>query len=105
MLNDFIERKRRPTERLSTFVSRFRELASTHMMHTQALQDSQLVQMPVILLINNSTLDANSFTSKKLEIIRYAEFRVLEENRTANYSPCNQSRRRMETMKPFIIKI
>jgi hypothetical protein len=44
-LNDAIECKRGTTESLSTFVSRFWGLASTHLMHEQASQDSQLGEM------------------------------------------------------------
>jgi hypothetical protein len=59
-LNDSIECKRGTTERLSTFVSGFLGLASTHLMHAHASQDSQLGEILTIVLINNSTLDANT---------------------------------------------
>jgi hypothetical protein len=75
-LNDTIECKRGTTERFSTFVSRFWGLASTHLMHAQASQDSQLDEMLAIVLINNSTLDA--LASAKLELISAAEVRALD---------------------------
>jgi hypothetical protein len=39
-------------------------------MHAQASQDSQLGEMLAIVLITNSTLDANILASAKLELIR-----------------------------------
>jgi hypothetical protein len=87
MLNDAIECKRGTTERLSTFVSRFWGLASTHLMHAQASQDSQLGQMLAIVLINNNTLDANSLASATLELIRAAEVCALDQNKTVCESP------------------
>jgi hypothetical protein len=41
-------------------------------MHAQASQDSQMGEMLAIVLINNSTLDANTLASAKLELIRAA---------------------------------
>jgi hypothetical protein len=66
-LNGAIEGKRGTAERLSTFVSRFWGLASTHLMHAQVSQDYQLGEMLEIVLINNSTLDANTLAFAKLE--------------------------------------
>jgi hypothetical protein len=54
-LNDVIECKRGTTERLSTFVSRFWGLASTHLMHTQASQDFQMGEMLAIVLTLSTT--------------------------------------------------
>jgi hypothetical protein len=104
-LNDAIDSNRGTTERLSTFVSRFWGLASTHLMHAQTSQDSQLGEMLAIVLISNSTLEANTLASAKLELIRTAEVRALEQNKTVSESPFNHSRRRSETMKPSIFKI
>jgi hypothetical protein len=81
-LNDAIECKRGTIEMLSTFVSRFWGLASTNFMHAQASQDSQLGEMLAIVLINNSTLDANTLASANLELIRAAEVRALDQNKT-----------------------
>jgi hypothetical protein len=86
-LSDAIECKRGTTERLSTFVSRFWGLASTHLMHAQELQDSQLGEILAIVLINNRTLDANTLASAKLELIRAAEVRALDQNKTAASLP------------------
>jgi hypothetical protein len=74
-------------------------------MHAQASQDSQLGEMLSIMLINNSLLDANTVASAKLELIRAAEFRALDQNKTVSESPFNHSRRRSETMKPSSVKI
>jgi hypothetical protein len=104
-LNDAIGCKRGTTERLSTFVSRFSGLASTRLMHAQASQDSQLGEMLAIVLINNSTLDANTFSSAKLELIRAAEVRALDQNKAVSESPFNHSRRRSEMMKPSTVMI
>jgi hypothetical protein len=92
MLNDSIECKRGTTERLFTFVSRFWGLASSHLMHAQASQDSQLGKMLAIVLIKNSTLDVNTLASAKLELIRAAEVRALDQNKTVSESPSNHSR-------------
>jgi hypothetical protein len=103
-LNDAIERKRGTTERLFTFVSRFLGLASTHLIHAHASQNSQLDEMLAIVLINNSTLDASTLASAKLELIRAVEVRALDQNKTVSESPFNHSRRRSETMKSSIVK-
>jgi hypothetical protein len=103
-LNDAIECKRGTTERLSTSVSRFWGLASTHLMLAQASQDYQLGEMLAIVLINNSTLDANTLASAKLELIRTSEACALDQIKTVSESPFN-SRQRSEMMKPSIIKI
>jgi hypothetical protein len=104
-LNDAIECKRGTTERLSTFMSCFWGLASKYLMHAQASQDSQLGEMLAIVLINNSTLDANTLASAQLELIRAAEVRALDQNKTVSESPFNHSRRRSEMIKPSIFKI
>jgi hypothetical protein len=61
--------------------------------------------MLAIVLINNSTLDANTLASAKLELIRAAEVRSLDQNEAVSESPFNHSRRRSEMMKPSIVKI
>jgi hypothetical protein len=104
-LNDAIECKRGTTERLSTFVSRFWRLASTHLMHAQASQDFQVEEMMAIMPINNSTLDANTLDSAKLELIRAAEVRSLDQNKAVSESPFDYPRRRSEMMKSSIVKI
>jgi hypothetical protein len=38
------------------------------------------------VLINNSTLDANTLASAKLELIRAAEVRALDQNKTVSTS-------------------
>jgi hypothetical protein len=81
MLNDAIECKRGTTQRLSTFVSRFWGLGSTHLMHAQASQDSQLGGMLAIVLINNSTLNANTLASAKIELISPQKFALLTRTR------------------------
>jgi hypothetical protein len=103
-LNDAIEYKRGTTERLSTFVSRFWGLASTHLMHAQASQDSQKGEILAIVPINYSTLDANTLASAKLDLIRAAEVRSLDQNKAVSESPMNHSRRRSEMKKPSIVK-
>jgi hypothetical protein len=103
-LNDGIECKRGTTERLFTFLSRFWGLASTHLMQAQASQDYQLSEMMASVLIINSTLDANTLASAKLELIRSVEFRALDQNKAVSESPFNHSRRRPEMMKPSIVK-
>jgi hypothetical protein len=103
-LNDAIECKRGTTERLSTFVSRFWGLASTHLMHAQASQDSQRGEMLEIVLINNSTLDASTLVFAKLELIS-AAVRALDQNKAVSESPFNHPRRRSEMIKPSIVKI
>jgi hypothetical protein len=60
-------------------------------MHVQASKDYQLDEMLEIVLISSSTLDANTLAFDKLELIRAAEVRVLEQNKTASESPCNKS--------------
>jgi hypothetical protein len=72
---------------------------------TSITQDSQLGEMLAIVLINNSTLDANTLASAKLELIRAAEVRALDQNKTVSEYPFNHSRRHSETMKSSIIKI
>jgi hypothetical protein len=57
------------------------------------------------VLINNSTLDANTLASAKLELIRAAEVRALDQNKAVSESPVNHSRQRSEMMKPSIVKI
>jgi hypothetical protein len=104
-LSDAIECESGTTERLSTFVSRFWGLASTHLMHAQASQDSQLGEMLAIVHISNSTLDANTLASAKLELIRAAEVRSLDQNKAVSESPFKHSRRRSEIMETFIVKI
>jgi hypothetical protein len=47
--------------------------------------------MLAIVLINNSTLDANTLASAKLELIRDAEVRALDQNKTVSESPFNHS--------------
>jgi hypothetical protein len=74
-------------------------------MQTQAPQDSQLGEILAIVLINNSTLDANTLASAKLVLIRAAELRALDQNKTVSESSFSHSRRRSETMKPSIVKI
>jgi hypothetical protein len=64
--NDPIECKRGTTERLFTFIVRFLGLASTHLIHAQVSQDSQLDEMLGLVLINNSTLDDNTLSSAKV---------------------------------------
>jgi hypothetical protein len=61
--------------------------------------------MLAIVLINNSTLDANTLASAKLELIRAAEVRALDQNKAVSESPFNHSRQRSEMMKPSIVKI
>jgi hypothetical protein len=80
-LNGAIDCKHGTTERLSNFVSRFWGLASTHLMHAQASQDSQLGEMLAIVPSNNSTLDANTLASAKLELICAVEVRALDQNK------------------------
>jgi hypothetical protein len=48
--------------------------------------------MLAIVLINNSTLDANTFSSAKLELIRAAEVHSLGQNKAVSESPFNHSR-------------
>jgi hypothetical protein len=72
-------------------VSRFWGLASTHLIHAQASQDSQLGEMLAIVPINNSTLDANTLASGNLELIRDAEVSSLDQNKTVSESPFNHS--------------
>jgi hypothetical protein len=57
------------------------------------------------VLINNSTLDANTLASPKLELIRAAEVRGLDQNKAVNESPFKHSRRSSEMMEPSIVKI
>jgi hypothetical protein len=85
-LNDAIECSRGTTERLSIFVARFWGLASTYLMHVPASQNFQPGEMLAIVLINNSTLDSNTFASAKLELIRAAEVRALEQKKTQRIS-------------------
>jgi hypothetical protein len=73
--------------------------------YAQASQDSHLGEILAIVLINNSTLDANTFASAKLELIRAAEVRALDQNKTVSESPFKHSRRRSEIMKPSNVKI
>jgi hypothetical protein len=61
--------------------------------------------MLAIVLINNSTLDANTLASAKLELISAAEVRALDLNKAVSESAFNHSRRRTEMMKPSIVKI
>jgi hypothetical protein len=74
-------------------------------MHAQASQDSQLGEMLAIVLINNSTLDANALASAKLELISAIEVRALDQNMTVSESPLNHTRQHSEMMKPSIVKI
>jgi hypothetical protein len=74
-------------------------------MYAQASQYFKVGQMLVIVLINNSTLDANRLASAKLEMVCAEEVNALEQNSTVSWSLCNQSQRCLETMKPFIVKI
>jgi hypothetical protein len=74
-------------------------------MHAQASQDSQLGEMLAIVFINNSTLDANTLAFAKLELIRAAEVRSLDQNKAVSESPFIYSRRRSEMKKPSIVKI
>jgi hypothetical protein len=74
-------------------------------MHAQASRDPQLGEMLAIVLINNSTLYANTLASAKLELIRAAEVRSLDQNKAVSKFPFNHSRRRSEMMKPSIVKI
>jgi hypothetical protein len=60
--------------------------------------------MLAIVLINNSTLDANTLAFAKLEMIRAAEVRAFDQNKTVGESPLNYSRRRSEMMKSSIVK-
>jgi hypothetical protein len=71
-------------QRGSTFASRFWRLVSTHLMHAQASQDSQLSEMLAVMLINSSTLDANTFASAKLELIRAANFLALAQDKNVS---------------------
>jgi hypothetical protein len=57
-----------------------------------------------ITIFNNSMIDVNTLPFVKLELIRFADFRALEQSRTSNDSHCNQSQRRLEEMKPSIVK-
>jgi hypothetical protein len=43
--------------------------------------------MLAIVLINNSTLDANTLASAKLELIHAAEFCALDQNKAVSESP------------------
>jgi hypothetical protein len=58
-------------------------------MQVQASQDSQLGEM-----INNSSFDANTLASAKLELISTAEVRALDQSKAVSESPFNHSRRR-----------
>jgi hypothetical protein len=53
-------------------------------MHAQASQDSQLSEMLAVMLINSSTLDANTFASAKLELIRAANFLALAQDKNVS---------------------
>jgi hypothetical protein len=68
-------------------VSRFWGLESTHLMHAQASLDFQLGEMLSIVLINNSTLDANRLAFAKLELIRAVEVRALDQNKLSANLP------------------
>jgi hypothetical protein len=74
-------------------------------MHAQASQDSQLGEILAFVLINNSTLDANTLAFAKLELICAAEVRALDQNKAVSESPFNHSQRRSEMMKPSFVKI
>jgi hypothetical protein len=74
-------------------------------MHAQASKDFQLGEMLAIVLINNNTLATNTLASAKLELIRAAEARSLDQNKAVSESSFNHSRQRSEMMKPSIIKI
>jgi hypothetical protein len=74
-------------------------------MHAEASQESRLGEMLAIMFINNSSLDANTLASAKLDLIRAAEVRALDQNKAVSESPFNHSRRRSEMMKPSIVKI
>jgi hypothetical protein len=67
--------KRGPKELLSSFVHRFWGLASAHLLHADAVPDSQTAEILAIILLNNSNLPNNTLTAAKLEIIRNAETR------------------------------
>jgi hypothetical protein len=54
--------------------------------------------MLAIVLNKISTLDANILASAKQELIRAADVFALVQNKIASESPCNQSRRRLETV-------
>jgi hypothetical protein len=60
-------------------------------MHAQASQDALLGEMLTIVLVIKSTLDA-TLAFAKLELIRAATTRALEQNETVSESPINKTR-------------
>jgi hypothetical protein len=73
--NKVVGCKRKPKEAINTFVSRFWGLAADHLMHAGTSSSSQTAEMLAIILLNNASLQDETLTAAKLELIRLAESR------------------------------
>jgi hypothetical protein len=74
--------KRKPNESLKVFVTRFWGLAADHLMHAGASSSSQTAEMLAIILLNNASLQDETLTAAKLELIRVAESRQCDSGST-----------------------
>jgi hypothetical protein len=73
--NKLVGCKRKPKESLSTFVSRLWGFAADNLMHAGTSSSSQTAEMLAIILLNNFSLQDETLTADKLELIRIAETR------------------------------
>ena len=70
--------RRRRSEDLNTFVSRFRGLAADHLMHGGLSSSSQVGEVLAITLLNNASLSDETLTNAKLQLISLAQARVIQ---------------------------
>ena len=64
--------RRRQSENLNHFVSRFRGLAAEHLMRAGTTQSSQIGEVLAITLLNNADLPEGTLTNSKLQLISLA---------------------------------
>lgn len=75
--------RRRGSESLSSFVSRFRGLTADHRLHVRLSVSSQVSKILAIKLLNNANLSDETLTNAKLQLIALAQSREEETPRSA----------------------
>ena len=70
--------RRSKNENLKVFVSRFRGLAETHLLHATASPSSQIGEVLAVTLLNNANLDEGTLINATSALITHAEAREKE---------------------------
>ena len=78
--NKVINCRRKPSEELNRFLSRYRGLAAEHVLGAGETSSSQVGEVLAITLLNNACIPETTPTNAKLQLIRLAEDRTEEED-------------------------